>query len=149
MFSLEKRERIRANLKKFAESSPAEIGIRGLLVSAIDDIVDEVISLEDAKVSNSDLKLVIQGMESGFKQMNAQFEAMQKQMDTRFEAMQKQIDVRFVSVDKRFDSMQWLIGIGFTLLALLIALFGYLKPPITPEMLERAVQSGMEKSAKK
>lgn len=145
MISLEKRERIRANLKKFAESSPAEIGIRGLLVSAIDDIVDEVVLLEDAKVSNSDLKLVIQGMETGFKQMDERFEAMQKQMDVRFEA----VDKRFEDMNQRFTSQQWLIGIGFTSMALLITLFSYLKPPITPEMLERAVQSGMEKSVLK
>lgn len=64
------------------------------------------------------------------KQMDARFEAVQKQMDVRFEAVQKQMDERFTAqnlrfedMNKRFDSMQRLIGVGFTVLAVLIAGF--------------------------
>jgi len=51
--------------------------------------------------------------------MNARFEA----MNARFEAMDK----RFESLERRFNFMQWLIVVGFSFLAILITLFGFLK----------------------
>ncbi|MFN3407208.1 MAG: hypothetical protein ACK40E_05710 [Caldimicrobium sp.] len=45
----------------------------------------------------------------------AQFEAIEK----RFEALQREMD-------KRFEFFKWFIGIGFTILILLISFFGYL-----------------------
>jgi hypothetical protein len=62
--------------------------------------------------------------------MNARFEAvlaeqraLREEMNTRFEAMDK----RFEAMDKRFNFMQWLIVVGFSFLAILITLFGFLK----------------------
>lgn len=51
------------------------------------------------------------------------YEEIQKQMDIRFEYMHKYMDKRFDDVNnrftdmnKRFNSMQWMMGIGFTLI---------------------------------
>ncbi|MDH7552244.1 MAG: hypothetical protein QHH74_01165 [Spirochaetota bacterium] len=49
----------------------------------------------------------------------ARFEA----METRFEAM----ETRFEAIEKRFSSLQWFMGIGFTITSILIAIFGLLK----------------------
>jgi chaperonin cofactor prefoldin len=65
-------------------------------------------------------------MDERFTAMDKRFEALQKQMDERFEAVQKQMDERFTAVDKRFSSMQWVMGIGFTVLALLMSVYQYL-----------------------
>lgn len=78
-------------------------------------------------------------------QMDRRFEAMQLQMDKRFEAVERRFDdvnKRFDDVNKRFDDVnrrfddankrfddfnkrfsqtQWLIGFGFSLLTILIA----------------------------
>jgi len=85
------------------------------------------------------------------KEMNARFETLQKEMNARFEALQKEMNARFEAVDKRFEAMdkrfeavekrfeamdkrfeamekrltfiQWFIGIGFSLLTLIVTLY--------------------------
>ncbi len=42
-------------------------------------------------------------------------------MEVRFEAVNK----RFEDVDKRFSQIQWTMGIGFTVLAALMAVFNF------------------------
>jgi len=73
--------------------------------------------------------------ESLQREMNARFEALQKEMNTRFEALQKEMNARFEAVDKRFEAMekrltfiQWFIGIGFSLLTLIVALYRVYPP---------------------
>ncbi len=41
----------------------------------------------------------------------------------RFEA----IETRFEAIDKRFIMLQWFIGIGFTIISILIAIFGLIQ----------------------
>ena len=46
---------------------------------------------------------------------------------TRFDAMGtlfSAIDTRFEAMEKRFTTLQWFIGIGFTVISILIAVFG-------------------------
>ncbi len=54
-----------------------------------------------------------------------EIKAQREIMETRFEAMQKQMDVRFDAVEKRFNSLQWTMGIGFTLIAALMGIFNF------------------------
>jgi len=75
------------------------------------------------------------------KEINARFEAQQKEtsayfeaINTRFEAQQKETNARFEAINARFDAverrlnfMQWFMGAGFTVVSILIALFGFLK----------------------
>ncbi len=76
-----------------------------------------------------------------FEAMDKRFEALQREMiarfeavDKRFEALQRETNARFEAVDKRFEAMdkrftqlQWIIGLGFSLMAALMGtlrLFG-------------------------
>jgi DNA anti-recombination protein RmuC len=61
------------------------------------------------------------------KEMNTRFEAMQKEMNTRFEAVHKEMNARFEAVEKRFNAVQWMIGVGFTLLAIMMTLSNFIK----------------------
>jgi len=56
------------------------------------------------------------------REINARFEAMEK----RFEALQREMDKRFKAMEKRFNFTQWMIGIGFGLLGLLITVANFL-----------------------
>ena len=47
-------------------------------------------------------------------------------MEKRFEAMQRSMDVRFEALEKRLNFTQWMIGIGFGLLGLLITVANFL-----------------------
>lgn len=51
-------------------------------------------------------------------EMQARFEA----IDKRFEVLRGEMNTRFEAIDKRFTLLTWFIGVGFFLLALLIAL---------------------------
>ncbi|GAB5046918.1 hypothetical protein [Thermodesulfovibrio sp. TK110] len=50
---------------------------------------------------------------------NARFESTEK----RFEA----IDKRFDAIEKRFQFLQWFMGVGFTFISILIAIFGLIR----------------------
>ena len=52
--------------------------------------------------------------------MEIRFESMEKRFEARFEA----INARFESMEKRFTALQWFMGIGFTIISILIAVFG-------------------------
>ncbi|MDH4198864.1 MAG: hypothetical protein OEV66_00645 [Spirochaetia bacterium] len=127
MLTLEKRDRIRSNVRQFTGTLP-DGSNSDLLVNAFDEIMEEVVMVESEKASTSEIKLLIVEMREGFKRVDNRFESMQHQMD------------------QRFNSLQWFMGISLTVLALLITLFGYLKPPITADMLEKAIISGIEKA---
>ncbi len=192
MFSLEKKEKIRSNIKSFAESLPESVSKRELLVVAVEDIIEEVSFVEREKVDSSDIKLLIVEMREGFKRMDERFasvekrfeindkrmderfaaverrfeandkrmeeqfaaverrfEANDKRMEEQFAAAGKRMDERFEAIDKKFNFMQWMMGFSMAFLAFLITLFSYLKPPISQEMLEKAIISGIEKSIDK
>ena len=52
----------------------------------------------------------------------AHFQATEK----RFEALQRELQVRFEATDKRLAIMQWFIGIGFTVITVLVTLARFL-----------------------
>ncbi len=131
MLSVEKKERIRTNLKLFTESLPKSVSNRENLVNAMEEIMDEVSFVEKEKADASDIKLLILEMREGF-----------KRMDERFAA----VDKRFESVERHISFLQWIMGFSMVFIAFLITLFSYLKPPISQEMLEKAIISGIEKS---
>ncbi|GIV44102.1 MAG: hypothetical protein KatS3mg035_1225 [Bacteroidia bacterium] len=55
--------------------------------------------------------------------MNTRFEALQKEMNARFEV----VNARFESLEKRFTHLTWMMGIGFTMIAILMGLINLLK----------------------
>ena len=46
-----------------------------------------------------------------------ELKALMQTMEIRFEA-------RFEAIEKRFTALQWFMGIGFTIISILIAVFG-------------------------
>ncbi len=62
-----------------------------------------------------------------FEAMDKRFEALQREMAARFEGMQRENNARFEVIDKRFTQVQWMIGLGVSLIVALIGairLFG-------------------------
>ena len=111
------------------------------LTEIIEDIYSEVEQSKDTKVSSADIKLLIQEMNSRFDENDKRWEANDKRwddmlhyIDKRFEAVDKRFEDLIHYMDKRFLSLQWFIGIGFTLLAALITIFTYFNqlPVATP-----------------
>ncbi len=82
---------------------------------------------------------LIHTMDKRFEAVDKRFEAIDKRfedlihmMDKRFEAVDKRfeaVDKRFDDLihhmDKRFSGLQWAIGLGFTLMAGLLAVFNF------------------------
>jgi ABC-type phosphate transport system auxiliary subunit len=58
------------------------------------------------------------------REMNARFEALEREMNARFEALEREMNARFEAVDKRFATLQWTMGVGFSVV---VALMGLLR----------------------
>ncbi|MDY6934440.1 MAG: hypothetical protein SVZ03_09495 [Spirochaetota bacterium] len=82
-----------------------------LFLNLIEEVEADIEELREQKASTHDIALLIQEMRSGFALMEKRFDS---------------VDKRFEDMNKRFTSMQWLMGIGLSMLALLITLLTYL-----------------------
>ena len=90
------------------------------------DLIERSIRVEEElKAQREIMENRFEAMDKRFEQIDKRFEAVQIQMDTRFDAMQKQMDTRFDAVEKRFNSLQWTMGLGFTLMAALMGIFNF------------------------
>lgn len=59
-------------------------------------------------------------------QSNNRFDDLIGQSNVRFEGLVGQIDRRFESVDKRFNTLTWMIGVGFAVITSLTTVFALL-----------------------
>jgi hypothetical protein len=91
-------EYVQANLPRWLDTAGFRTPERDI------DLIERTVRLEEA------LKNQFELMKQGFDLMEKRFE---------------QIDKRFEQVDKRFNSMQWLIGIGFTLLTIVMTAYRF------------------------
>jgi uncharacterized protein (DUF3084 family) len=66
-----------------------------------------------------------EAMNKRFEEVDRRFEAMQSNMNERFEAVDKRFEMMQSYMDKRFSSLQWTMGIGFTLIAALMGVFNF------------------------
>ncbi len=73
---------------------------------------------EDTNAIRGDIKELIIIMRERFEAVDRRFEA----VDKRFEDMNN----RFGDMNKRFSGLQWTMGLGFTILAVMITLFQYI-----------------------
>jgi hypothetical protein len=74
--------------------------------------------------------LLLERMVRVEEELKAQRDLMQQgfnAIDKRFEDLIHYMDKRFESIEKRFSSLQWLIGIGITLIAVLMAAFEFIR----------------------
>ena len=109
----------------------------------LNPLLERLIRLEDELKAlriemNIRFETVIKEMnirfETVIKEMNLRFEAQKQESDarfeainTRFEALIKEMNTRFEALDKRLNFLQWLIGIGITLLGGLITLLNFFR----------------------
>jgi hypothetical protein len=79
----------------------------------------------EAIIKEMNIRFEAQRQESDarFEAINTRFEA----INTRFEALIKEMNTRFEALDKRLNFLQWLIGIGITLLGGLITLLNFFR----------------------
>ncbi|MCF7915314.1 MAG: hypothetical protein K9L66_09115 [Spirochaetaceae bacterium] len=66
-------------------------------------------------------------MDDRFSKMDERFEAQRELMDKRFEAQRELMNERFDHMEKRTSFSQWIIGIGFTAIGLLILVLNYFR----------------------
>ena len=98
----------------------------------LNPLLERLIRLED-ELKALRIEMNIR-FETVIKEMNIRFEAQKQESDarfeainTRFEALIKEMNTRFEALDKRLNFLQWLIGIGITLLGGLITLLNFIK----------------------
>ena len=92
------------------------------------DLVERVVRVED------ELKNLREVMEERFQKVDERFEAQRElmderfsKMDERFEAQRELMNERFDHMEKRTSFSQWIIGIGFTAIGLLILVLNYFR----------------------
>ncbi len=91
-------------------------------------------ALEDIRaISGENVRKDIEGLEirttARFDTIDARFDTTDARTDARFDTTDARTDARFDTIDARFDALQreisslrWMIGIGFTLLSIFIAI---------------------------
>lgn len=95
------------------------------------DLVEKRIDQVDKRFESMQIQMDkrFEQVDKRLEQVDRRFEQVDKrfeQVDKRFEAVQVQMDRRFDQVDKRFTSMQWLIGLGMSLIVALMSLYQFL-----------------------
>jgi len=122
----------------FDNQQPVEKWFQQILWQVLQEVKEDHEENLSQKADKTDIKMLIERsdekfqiiqkeMNTRFEAMNVRFETLQREMNTRFETMQKEMNTRFEAVEKRFSSLQWMIGIGFTLLAIMMTLSNFIK----------------------
>lgn len=86
------------------------------------DLLERMIRVEES------LKTQMELTRQGFESMDKRFESVDKRfesVDKRFESMDKRFEDMQNYMDKRFAGQQWVMGLGFTLLAGLMSIFNF------------------------
>jgi len=102
-----------------------EVELKPIVEKLVREFLAEFVRENELKIRELSLMERIVRVEEELKALReiqiAQFEAIEK----RFEALQREMDKRFEAIEKRLNFMQWFIGIGFTIVSILIALFSF------------------------
>ena len=95
------------------------------------NLVERIVRVEDAiKAQNEKIELLLHQMDKRFEQVDKRFEQVDKrfeQVDKRFEQVDKRFDDLIHYMDKRFSVTQWIIGLGFTLIVVMMSIFEFIK----------------------
>ena len=73
-----------------------------------------------------DMNTRFEQVDRRFEDVNARFEDMHREMDRRFEHVDKRFEDMHRGMDRRFGLMQWSIGVGFTLLVVLMSVYEFI-----------------------
>jgi chaperonin cofactor prefoldin len=137
---LERMIRVEEELKALREIQTAQLQSFEKRFEAIDKRFEAMDKRFEAlqREMNARFEALEREMNARFETMDKRFEALQREMnarfeavDKRFEALQREMNARFEAVDKRFEAMdkrfatlQWTMGVGFSVV---VALIGFLK----------------------
>ncbi len=102
--------------------------------SSIDQLTGEVrqldIRLDDMSAQfDRRLELITQQFDKRLEFMNQQFDRRQAETSANFDRRMAEMSANF---DRRINDMKWVIGIGITLIILLMTLFRFIKLPTGP-----------------
>ncbi len=67
-----------------------------------------------------------EAIEKRFEAVDKRFEDLIHYMDKRFDDLIHYMDKRFEAVDKRFSSVQWAMGIGFTVVLAMMSVYQFI-----------------------
>jgi hypothetical protein len=145
------KEKVKSILSEhpYTKEEPIDKWFEQVLIDVLFEVKEQQEEKLSQKADKIDIKLLIERSDEKFlmlqketnirfesmqKETNTRFEALQKEMNTRFEALQKEmnarfegVNARFEAVEKRFTALQWMIGVGFTLLAIIMTLSNFIK----------------------
>ncbi len=118
------KNQVREILNEHKYHNSTEKWLENILVDLVYQIQENQAEREEKleamqKEMNSRFEAVQNQMDSRLETINSRFVALQTQLDSRFEAS----NIKFESLEKRLTKITWLIGIGFTTLAILIGYF--------------------------
>lgn len=116
-------------LSKTASEEEAQEAIESLELY-VKEIKEEHATKEDIQHLREDFHLLLQQMDKRFEQVEKRFEQVERrfeQIDKRFEQVDKRFGLMLDQMNRRFSSLQWMIGVGFTVISVLIGLFGFLR----------------------
>jgi hypothetical protein len=150
-FEVRDREALRRYVKLVVESFSEKDDIRELSyemkegfksigrdMELISDKLSELREGTEKEISEirSDIRLLIEMMNKRFEEQreytDKRFEELLHYSDKRFEDMNRRLeeiihysDKRFEDMNKKFNLLTWLIGVGFTVLTVLITIFRF------------------------
>ncbi len=107
-----------------------ELKAQRQIMEARFNAVDKRFEAVDKRFESMDKRFedIIRLMDSRFEAVDKRFEAVDKRfeaVDKRFDDLIHHMDKRFEAVDKRFSNIQWVMGLGFTLMAGLMAVLNF------------------------
>jgi len=86
-------------------------------------LVERIVRVEEGlRAVQERIEQILVHMDKRFEQVDKRFE----QVDRRFEQVDKRFEDMQRYMDKRFSMLQWFMGIGFTGISVLLALFNYM-----------------------
>ena len=106
--------------------------VKAILQDHLKTAIEEFVRQNEQKAKELSLIERIIRVEEELKALKeielARFEAIEKRfeaVDKRFESLIREMDARFQAIEKRLSFMQWFMGIGFTIISILIALLKF------------------------
>lgn len=91
------------------------------MIPVIKKVVDEQVKLNiEEFLRQSELRTRELSIIERIIRVEEELKSLKEIENARFET----IEIRFEAIEKRFTSLQWFMGIGFTIISILIAVFG-------------------------
>ena len=103
--------------------------IRGIRGERELDLIERSIRLEmDVKNFREEMIVRFNAVNARFETIGKRFEATDirfESLDKRFESLDKRFEMLQRYMDKRFSQMQWTMGLGFTMIVMLMGVFNF------------------------